>query len=428
MKQHSLCSNKRTANISAQCTGVNSLKAWPHVDELYNEARQPFGLKELDHEMSQGRLRVYGVGQTGDIPTTANDHETTEAGGLSGKDVMDIKSTFDQPTADRLYRIYIAKVHVLYPFLDMSWLYQRLTEFIDKCALVLEKGSPMLGRTLTDSIISLVLANGLLHEHEGPLPSPNRPESMHKVSESGPSPTSSQGCHQRNLDLIPGLKLYAHSLDTLTFFAFYQTQTFDSERPLLQVWAFILASIYMGRLARAWESRQWLDKACEAWLVLKEKISNTELGMPTSDLGKHAANMGLPHNDDGFFHAQIELYKIVSHYRNRDTTEISQNAADITLLLLHRQIDQIKGQALSILRVRAMHFAALHELSRPYLLLTMRSMNSGEWSNVDLQHQPYRCATFARNCIKAAKLSTRIYSQLWKQKEMGTDVYRAAFM
>ncbi|KAL9084476.1 MAG: hypothetical protein Q9165_008049 [Trypethelium subeluteriae] len=269
--QQSLRSKERTTN-TFQGVGVDALKDWPYVDEFYNNARQPFGPKELDHEVLQGILRVYGVGQTGDIQITGSDHETTEAGGLSCKDIMEIRSTFNQYTVVRLYRKYIAKVHVLYPFLDTSWLYEKLTDFVDRYARVLGQGSQMLEgvgeRTLTDSVIFLVLAIGLLYEHEGPLPGL---DGTHRVSESGSPLTTSQAKRQRNLELIPGLKLYAHSLDIVAFFAFYQTQTFDSERPLLQVWAFILASLCMGRLARALESRRWLDKACEAWLDLKEK-------------------------------------------------------------------------------------------------------------------------------------------------------------
>ncbi|KAF2101472.1 hypothetical protein NA57DRAFT_53437 [Rhizodiscina lignyota] len=77
----------------------------------------------------------------------------------------------------------------------------------------------------------------------------------------------------RNIDIIPGLAYFAEAQDTIYLFASVPNRGDE----LLQVWAFILAGLYMGQLARVMESFFWVDKACKAWLRLKEKFNKADL-------------------------------------------------------------------------------------------------------------------------------------------------------
>lgn len=169
-------------------------------------------------------------------------------------------------------------------------------------------------RTLNNAIVLLVLALGRMAEHREPLtgpvapytgtsainysprsaPSPSTytkasPATSHNTMSMTPSPNMSEarnygmsrapshegrpllagGKELRNIDVIPGLAYYGFATEIIHSFA--SAMDFGMGDPLLQVWAFLLAGLYMGQLARVMESFGWIDKACKAWLRLKDK-------------------------------------------------------------------------------------------------------------------------------------------------------------
>lgn len=168
-------------------------------------------------------------------------------------------------------------------------------------------------KALPNAIILLVVALGKISEHKRYFRSPARPGEKITISNNHaspqstaspsnsvrPSPTSShatvssahtppaadrfdplgrtsngEGTRRqiRNIDIFPGLAYYVTATDILdSFVRMENVQGNFVGNQLHQIWAFLLAGLYMGQLCRAMESFGWIQKACKAWIKLQEK-------------------------------------------------------------------------------------------------------------------------------------------------------------
>lgn len=178
-------------------------------------------------------------------------------------------------------------------------------------------------RSLQTAIILLILALGRMGEHTEALlaiPQPNRvsapasaqwsnssPRSAPSPASSKPSPISSHSTMvsnthspntaelrpdpKKNMDAFPGLAYFAMGTDILHFYSRTemvaaredcqpeQAAKDKKAKPpnhdssvsnlLHQVWAFLLAALYMGQLARTYESFTYIDTAAKTWIRLK---------------------------------------------------------------------------------------------------------------------------------------------------------------
>lgn len=160
---------------------------------------------------------------------------------------------------------------------------------------------PPLQKSISTAIILLVLALGKICEHEAALPGPipdnsreiafrhfshspmppsSEPHSPHSIRQSPISSTQSAGNAsiasplmssfsptikrasedpvqgQRNIEVIPGLAYYAKATDILG--------NCHGGNDLAHVQAHLLAGLYAGQLARAFESWSWIFTACRA--------------------------------------------------------------------------------------------------------------------------------------------------------------------
>ena len=159
------------------------------------------------------------------------------------------------------------------------------------------KQEVMFERSITTAIVLLVMALGRICEWKDPLPgvrhlnearrfnhpgmhhsspsnsnmqsppslshgispassSSNALGTMTDPSNSLPSPKSSPEELKRNVDIIPGLSYYAPATDILG--------NLHGSNDLLHVQAYLLAGLYMGQLARTFESFNWIASACRA--------------------------------------------------------------------------------------------------------------------------------------------------------------------
>lgn len=160
---------------------------------------------------------------------------------------------------------------------------------------------PPLQKSISTAIILLVLALGKICEHDAALPGPvtdnsreiafrrlshspvppsSEPHSPHSIRQSPISSTQSAGnaslasplmssfspslkrasedplSGQRNIEVIPGLAYYAKATDILG--------NCHGGNDLAHVQAHLLAGLYAGQLARAFESWSWIFTACRA--------------------------------------------------------------------------------------------------------------------------------------------------------------------
>ncbi|KAF2228368.1 hypothetical protein EV356DRAFT_581619 [Viridothelium virens] len=109
----------------APLTVLKSLELWQQIEELYRGANHSLKPTMLDHELSQGILRVHGVGQTGDMHE--NDSleytwETAEVGELCGTEGIEKAwSPNREYYTPHVFATYAGAVHeYLQPFLHST--------------------------------------------------------------------------------------------------------------------------------------------------------------------------------------------------------------------------------------------------------------------------------------------------------------------
>lgn len=129
--------------------------------------------------------------------------------------------------------------------------------------------SPVPGRSTSYPVRPLAIASCATASSITPAPNIGNSTYDTMCRESSQEGHPVEGEKKRNIDVIPGLAYYATAADIMSPFSL--AFDFGMGDELLQVWAYVLAGLYMGQLARVMESFSWIDKACKAWLVLKEK-------------------------------------------------------------------------------------------------------------------------------------------------------------
>ena len=160
---------------------------------------------------------------------------------------------------------------------------------------------PAFEKSINSAIVFLIMALGMIAEHTDPLPGPaadgtrtlvapqkgyspaatvgspsnsvarqstrSTSQSTNSTSAASPmsavhldhlttskSPVEAQLLRQKNMDIIPGLAYFAQATEILG--------TLHGGNELVNVQAYILAGLYMGQLARPFESYSWLESAC----------------------------------------------------------------------------------------------------------------------------------------------------------------------
>ncbi len=243
-------------------------------------------------------------------------------GGLNADESL----CLDVATCQRLLDNYLLNMHVMHPFLDRKQTNRKMDKFARRYgpdpALMPSPGfvphhvgfkdslsesgtastgskrkrsngtmpdipSVMLqGRTVTrtpiersidSAIMLLILALGKICEHEGPLPAPvddtdHLPEADRsafgmgdcRFPNGGPMPFESRAPDVRNVDKIPGLAYYTQAAGILGELV--------GGNKLEHVHAFLLAGLYMGQMARVFESWKWINLASSACLVLIKQL------------------------------------------------------------------------------------------------------------------------------------------------------------
>ena len=89
----------------------------------------------------------------------------------------------------------------------------------------------------------------------GAMANSSPPKAYHNSLPS-PRPSAEGRTTKRNIDRIPGLSYYAPATDILG--------NLHGSNDLLHVQAYLLAGLYMGQLARTFESFNWISSACRA--------------------------------------------------------------------------------------------------------------------------------------------------------------------
>lgn len=306
-------------------TAAHRLLSWPSIAKLFTpKALQDYKLDDeyvMRLEEESGLLRPYGRGEGHNRREKSVSSNSDSSDGIWGSGFItpvispsmshvsnelsfEFSLNIHPLTLRRLLDSYLNNIHILHPFLDKNELIRMMKRFSERCNLteqILNKSLffttgangnvdalrdvhtnlnkiekhhyhdgylldfVMFERSIQTAIVLLVMTMSRICEWKQPLPgvrtlneqSTSNETEMHHLSSTRhniQSPSSYKSC-LRNVDLIPELSYYASATDILG--------NLHGSNDLRHTQAFLLAGLFMGQLARTFESFNWITSGCQ---------------------------------------------------------------------------------------------------------------------------------------------------------------------